>query len=140
MDTKQAVVRHVKGMTFVGKANSNHWVTIDSSANSEEPPAAPGPMELVLIALGGCTASDVVHVLQKKRLKVDSFEVHLTGQRRDEHPRVYTKIHLEYVFEGEGLSQKDIEQAIELSQTKYCSVSAMIRKSAEISYNCVVTS
>lgn len=140
MDTKEAVVRHVKGMTFVGKANSNHWVTIDSAANSEEPPAAPGPMELVLIALGGCTASDVVHVLQKKHLKVDSFEVHLTGRRRDEHPRVYTKIHLEYVFHGKSLPQKDIEQAIELSQTKYCSVSAMVRKSAEITYSYEVTS
>ncbi|MEK6570850.1 MAG: OsmC family protein [Bacteroidota bacterium] len=140
MDTKQAVVRHVKGLTFVGKATSNHWVAIDSSTNSEESPAAASPIELVLLALGSCTASDVVYVLQKKRLRFHGLEVHLTGERRDEHPRVYTKIHLEFVFHGDGLPQKDLEQAIELSQTKYCPVSAMIGKGTEITYTYKVTS
>jgi putative redox protein len=90
---------------------------------------------LVLIALAGCTSSDVVSILQKKRVELDDYEVNISAEMCDEHPKVYTKINLEFVFYGENINEKDVERAIELSETKYCSVSAMLNKSVEINHS-----
>jgi putative redox protein len=97
--------------------------------------AAPRPKELVLFALAGCTASDVVNILKKKRVPVQGFEMNLTGREADEHPKVFTDIHVEYVLYGEDIKPVDVEQAIELSTTKYCSVSAMLRASVRITHS-----
>ena len=97
--------------------------------------AAIRPKELLLLGLGGCTGSDVISILNKKRVKLDDFEINLTADTTDEHPQVYTKINIEYVFYGNNINPKDVERAIELSQTKYCGVTAMLQKAMEITHN-----
>jgi putative redox protein len=134
MESREAVIRHIRELSFVAKAGSNHWTTIDSSYNGNIP-AANSPMELVLIALGACTGSDVVSILEKKRVKLTTFELKVTGERAKEFPKVYTKIHIDYNFAGENIKEKDVAHAIDLSMTKYCSVSAMIKKSVEMTYS-----
>lgn len=92
------------------------------------------PMELLLAGLAGCSAVDVVMILQKKRVALQRFEVEVRGERREEHPRVYTHIHMVYRFWADGLRSKDVEQAIRLSHEKYCSASAMLGAVAEITH------
>lgn len=134
MATKTAIVKQVRGITFAGKTDSNNWVMMDGPENFGGSNGATRPKELILLALGGCTGSDVVAILQKKRVKMDGFEINITAEVAEEHPQVFTKINLEYVFYGKDLNEKDIERAIELSMTKYCSVTAMLQKSVEINH------
>lgn len=133
--TKTAVVRQLQGMTFAAKADSNHWVMMDGPADFGGADAGARPKELLLLALGGCTGSDVVSILAKKRVHLDGFEVRLTAEQRDEHPQIFTAIHVEYVFVGDDIRPQDVERAIELSETKYCSVSAMLRGVVTITHS-----
>ncbi|OYT62432.1 osmotically inducible protein OsmC [Thermoplasmatales archaeon ex4484_30] len=128
-------IRQVEGLTFVAKGESNHWVTIDGPKEFFGSEAAPRPMELLLIALGSCTASDVASILRKKRVDLTSFEVSIKGERSKEHPKVFTKIFIEYIFQGNNLQKEHLERAIELSQNKYCPISSMLRKAVEIKYS-----
>lgn len=137
MQTREAIVRHVQNLTFIGKAGSNHWTTVDSS-HGENLAAAASPMELILIALGGCTGSDVAIILEKKRVRFTKFEMKVTGERAATDPKVYTTIHINYIVEGVNLKEKDVAHAIELSMTKYCSVSAMLKKSVDLTYSYTV--
>ena len=93
------------------------------------------PKELILIGLGGCTGSDVVTILQKKKVDISGFEMNLSADVAEEHPQVYTKIHIEYVFYGKGIQEKDVERAIELSMTKYCGVTAMLNKAMPVTHS-----
>ena len=138
MSEKSALVRQVRGMTFVGLTESGHWVSVDGPPEFGGSNAAIRPKELILISLGACTGSDVVSILQKKRVKLAGFEVKLKAQVAEEHPQVYTSIHIEYVFYGENLSTGDLERAIDLSQNKYCPVSAMLKNSVELTNSYVV--
>jgi len=133
--TKKAYIKQVKGITFAGKTDSNHWITMDGPEEFGGSNAGIRPKELLLIALGGCTGSDVVSILQKKRTNLQDFEINVSADVADEHPQVFTKIHIEYVFYGNDLQAKDIERAIELSQTKYCSVTKMLEKAAEVTHS-----
>lgn len=135
MATKKAYIKQIKGIAFAGKTDTNHWVTMDGAEEFGGSNASVRPKELLLIALGGCTGSDVVSILQKKRADLKDFEVNITADVAEQHPKVYTKIHIEYVFYGENLSINDLERAIELSQTKYCPVTNMLNKAAEITYS-----
>jgi putative redox protein len=108
---------------------------MDGPENFEGSNAAPRPKELLLFALGGCTSSDVIPILRKKRVPVKGYEVNITGNAREEHPQVFTDIHIEYVFYGDGIKCADVERAIELSMTKYCSVTAMLRDSVKITHS-----
>lgn len=115
-------------MSFIGKNQTGGSVqmgTID-----EQPGVS--PMELLLLGVAGCTGIDIVHILGKKRITLDQFEVRVRGKRADDYPMVYTEIVVEYLLWAEDLSPKAVEQAIELSEEKYCSASAMMSKSAEI--------
>ncbi len=87
------------------------------------------------MALAGCTANDVIPILKKKRVPLDNLEINVTGTEKDEHPKTFTDIHLEYVFYGDRIKPADVERAIELSTTKYCSVHAMISPSAKITHS-----
>lgn len=128
-------IKFVDGMTFIGRGDSNHWVVMDGAETVGGTDAGTRPMELVLIALGGCTGMDVVSILRKKRVKFDKFEMKITGERAEEHPKVYTRVNIEYVIYGNEVNPKDVEHAIELSQSKYCSVSAILKKSgAQVNY------
>jgi putative redox protein len=135
MATKKAVVKHIQGVTFMGKADSNHWVAMDGPENFGGSDAGTRPKELLMLALGGCTGSDVASILGKKKIKLDGFEMNISADVADEHPQVFTKMHLEYVFYGKNLPEKDIERAIDLSLTKYCSVTAMLQKAMPIEHS-----
>ncbi|MGK9475545.1 OsmC family protein [Melioribacter sp. OK-6-Me] len=135
MATKTALVKHVKGVTFLGKTDSNHWVAMDGPEQFGGSDAAIRPKELVLIALGGCTGSDVAVILNKKKVKYDAFEINIQAEVQETHPQVFTKIHLEYVFYGKEIPKEAVERAIELSQKTYCSVTAMLQKSVEITHS-----
>jgi putative redox protein len=135
MVVKKAVVKHIDGVTFLGKADSNHWVTMDGPEDFGGSNAGTRPKELLLLALGGCTGSDVATILQKKKIKLDGFEMNLSADMQETHPQVFTKIHLEYVFYGKDLPKEAVERAIELSQKTYCSVTAMLQKAIEITHS-----
>jgi putative redox protein len=135
MSTKTAYVKQINGITFAGKSDSNHWITMDGPEDFGGSNAGTRPKELLLIGLGGCTASDVVVILKKKKVVFDNFEIKITSDVAEEHPQVFTKIHVEYIFTGKNLPVKDLERAIELSQTKYCSVTKMLEKAAEITHS-----
>jgi Predicted redox protein, regulator of disulfide bond formation len=91
-------------------------------------------MEILLMALGGCTGMDVVSILRKMHTQFDQFEIEIRGEKTEEHPRIYKKIELVYKFKGEEIKEENVEKAVRLSQEKYCSVSAMLRKSAEVTH------
>ena len=128
-------IKQIEGITFIGKGETNHWVTMDGPKQFNGSEAGSRPMELLLISLGGCSGSDVVSILTKKRVSIDQLEINVTGDREDTHPKVFSKIHLEYVFYGNNLPVQDLERAIDLSQNKYCPISAMLRKSCEITHS-----
>jgi len=88
-----------------------------------------------MLALAGCTGSDVASILAKKRIELDGFDIRITAEETDEHPKVYSSIHVEYVFFGKNLDPSAVERAIELSQTKYCGVTAMFEKAMEVSHS-----
>lgn len=114
---------------YVGAATSQHSIVMDTASEK----TANSPMELVLLALCGCTASDVVGILRKKREKFTGLEVRAAAERADGYPAVYTSIHLTYLVHGQ-VSEKAMEDAVRLSKEKYCSVSAMLAKTAKITY------
>ena len=135
MGTRKAYIKQIKGITFAGKTDSNHWITMDGPEDFGGSNAGIRPKELILLSLAGCTGSDVISILDKKRIKLDDYEMNLTAEVAETHPQVFTKIHIEYVFYGKDINDKDVERAIELSQTKYCSVTAMLQKSVEITHS-----
>ena len=135
MVTKKAFVKQLQGITFVGKTDSNHWITMDGPENFYGSNAGIRPKELLLLSLAGCTGSDVIAILQKKKVNLKGFEINITAEQQEEHPQVYTKIHLEFVFYGMNISENDVARAIELSQTKYCSVTVMLQKSVTIEHS-----
>jgi putative redox protein len=115
---------------FIGSATSRHSIVMDVGAEK----TANSPMELVLIALCGCTASDVVGILRKKREPFRGLEVHAQAERAQGYPAVYTEIKLTYRVDG-PVSRKAMEDAVRLSKEKYCSVSAMLEKTAKITFS-----
>ncbi len=125
-----ASVKWIDEQKFVATSPSGHAVTIDSDRESNK---APGPMELLLMALGACTATDVVIVLEKKRQKLQSLEVICSGERAAEPPAVWTKLEIVYRLRGQ-LDDAAVKHAIQLSEDKYCSVAAMLRKTATLSW------
>ncbi|MBD3290691.1 osmotically inducible protein OsmC [candidate division KSB1 bacterium] len=127
-----ASVKLVNGLSMMGKASSNHWVPMDAEEKVGGEEAASRPVELLLLGLGGCTGMDVVSIMKKKRVPFVDFEIDIEAERAEEHPRIYTKIKLTYKVYGKNIKEKDVERAIELSETKYCPASAMLRKSADI--------
>ncbi len=135
MAAKTAYLKQIKGITFAGKTDSNHWITMDGPEEFGGSNAGIRPKELLLLGLAGCTASDVVSILKKKRAPMDDFEINIKADTTDDHPQVFTKINLEYVFYGKGIDDKDVERAIDLSQTKYCGVTAMYKKAMEITHS-----
>src|SRR5262249_46785245 len=125
----KATIHFAENDFFVGVTPSGHAQAIES--NSDRASAAT-PMELLLIALGGCTGVDVISILRKKRQQVTDYRIEVSGDRREEFPRSYTRIYVKHIVRGRDVSEQAVAQAIELSDTKYCSVAATLRGSAEI--------
>ena len=125
-----ATVRWTGEQKFIAVSPSGHALAMDSDRNSN---TGPGPMELLLMALGACTATDIVIILEKKRQKLVSLEVICSGERAAEPPQVWTKLEILFRLSGK-LEDSGVQQAIQLSEEKYCSVSATLRKSAELTW------
>lgn len=125
----KATVRFVTDDLFLGTTPSGHALALDTD---KERSSAPSPVELLLVALGSCTATDVASILAKKRQDVTSYVVEISGVRRDEHPRSFTSMKVHHIVTGRSISSKAVAQAIELSETKYCSVAATLRPTVEI--------
>jgi len=125
----KAVIHFAQEDLFIGITPSKHALTLDTD---HERASAPTPMELLLVALGSCTAVDVISILKKKREQVSAYRVEVRGERRTDHPRSYSRMEVHHVVTGREISEKSVSQAIELSETKYCSVAATLRPSAEI--------
>jgi putative redox protein len=126
-----ANVRWISGKRFIGIDSTCHSVVLSTADEG----VGMKPSELLLVALASCTAVDVVDILSKKRTPVSSLEIETTGDQDTEPPWPYRKIHLKYLVKGKGLTAKSVEQAIQLSKEKYCSVAATIRGVAEITYD-----
>ncbi len=129
----QARLKYVEGLTFIGQAGSGHWTVLDSSHGGRTS-GATSPMEMVLLALMGCSAMDVVSILQKMRAPFVDLQVEAQADRAETHPRVYTRIHLTYRVFGRGLKPEQVARAVQLSQEKYCSITAMLRSTTSITY------
>ncbi len=125
-----ASVKWIGEERFAASSPSGHAISVDSDRHSN---TAPGPMELVLVALGACTATDIVSILGKKRQKLESLEVICSGERATEPPTVWKKLEIVYLLRGQ-LDDKAVRHAIQLSEDKYCSVAAMLKKTAEIAW------
>ena len=125
----KAVVHFAGEDLFIGVTPSGHAQVIETDSQRS---SAATPMELLLVALGGCTAVDVISILRKKRERVTAYRVEVSGERREEHPRKYTRMEVRHVLRGRKLSERAVAQAVELSEEKYCSVAASLRPGVEI--------
>jgi putative redox protein len=135
-ETKVARLRFAGDEAFVAESPSGHAIV---TSFAHEKVTAPTPMELLLIAVGGCTGADVQSILEKKRQRVTRYEIEVRGERRAEHPRIYTSIEVIHHLRGHRIDPKAVAHAIELSETKYCSVSAMLREAATITMRFEIT-
>ena len=120
------------GMSFLAETGSNHLVAMDGAPDGGGRNLAPRPMEMVLLGTGGCTAYDVVVILRKSGQDVTGCEFKLSAERATTDPKVFTKIHMHWVVRGRSLKRNLVEQAIRLTHEKYCSATAMLAKTAEV--------
>ena len=127
-------VTWVADKTFTGQTDSGHSIVI-GTAEGDSPKPGPSAMELVLMGAGSCSAWDVVEILKKGRQRVDDVIVELDADRDPEPPKVFTRIHLHFIVKGRALDPKRVERAIDLSVEKYCSATAMLEKTAEVSHD-----
>ena len=120
------------GMTFLAETGSNHVLAMDGAPEGGGRNLAPRPMEVVLAGSGGCTAYDVVVILKKNGQQVSACDLRLEAERADTDPKVFTRIHMHFTVRGKALKRSLVEHAIRLSHEKYCSASAMLAKTAEM--------
>jgi putative redox protein len=125
----KATVHYAGDEFFIGIPPSGNAQVIDSKGERR---SAPSPLELLLVSVAACTAADVISILLKKRQDVTDYNVEVTGERVDDHPRKFTKFHVHHIVQGRTVSEKAVADAIELSDTKYCSVAATLRPTVEI--------
>ena len=130
----RATVKWLDGAAFVGESGSGHAMVIDGAPAAGGRNIGPRPMEMMLIGLGGCSAFDVVLILRKSRQAVTDCRVELEAERADTAPRVFTRIHMVFVVSGKELRESAVRRAVDLSAKKYCSATAMLRASAEITH------
>ena len=134
----KARVQWLDGRAFVGETGSGHAVVMDGSAESGGRNIGIRPMEMMLLGLGGCTAFDIVMILERMREKVTGLDIGLEGERATEDPKVFTRIHLRYVVAGHGLDPHQVERAVRLSKEKYCSATRMLAHTAAITHEIVL--
>lgn len=134
METMNASVVWTHDLSFVGSADSGFTVNLSADPSVGGSNDGLRPMELLAIGLAGCTAMDVLSILKKKRQDVTGFEVRVHAERAPDHPKVFTKIMVEYVVRGRQVAPEAVERAIELSETKYCSAHAMLSRAAPIQH------
>lgn len=131
----KARIKWVEERTFIGESGSGHKMVLGTAFGPEGRSPGPSPMEMMLMGAGGCSAIDVVHILQKGREAIEDCVVELEAERAEQDPKVFTRIHMHFVVKGRGLAANKVERAIALSLEKYCSASVMLAKSAEITHD-----
>lgn len=119
-------------MQFTGSADSGFSIPLDASPDHGGQNGGFQPLELLLVGLAGCTGMDVISILQKKKANVTAFEVRVNAERAEEHPKVFTRLLVEYIVTGKDIKLEDVERSVQLSETKYCPAEAMLRKVATI--------
>jgi len=130
----EARVRFLEDMAFEAKTGTGHTLVMDAAPEVGGHNRGPRPMEMLLVGLGGCTGMDVVSILRKMRQPVTGYEVIVRGERAAEHPKVFTEIVVEHVVYGNGLAEEMVRRAVELSETRYCSASAMLSRAARVTH------
>lgn len=130
----KVTLKQIDGLAMAAKADSKHWVIMDGPERLGGHEAGASPMQLVLMGLAGCTGMDVVNILKKKRIQLTDFTIEVEAAQAEDYPKVFTEIHLRYRLSGENLRDADVEKAIELSETKYCSVLAMLKSTARVTH------
>ncbi len=133
--TFNAIISLIEDNHYKGISRNNLRTDMDSQPEGEQQ-MGPTPMEMVLHALAGCTSMDVVAILRKRRKEPEHFEIFIEGTKRDEHPRHYETVKLIYRAKGSGLTIEDLERAAELSMTRYCAVSSMVKQVADVTWEC----
>jgi len=128
-NTYKATIHYAGDEFFIGTTPSGHSQAIDVKGDRR---SAASPLEMLLVSVAACTAADVISILLKKRQDVTAYDVEITGDRVAEHPRKFVKFHINHIVQGRSVSEKALADAIELSDTKYCSVAATVRPTAEI--------
>ena len=128
-NTYKATVHYSGDEFFIGTSPSGNSQVIDVKGERK---SAPSTLEMLLISVGACTAADVISILLKKRQDVVGYDVEVSGTRVEEHPRKFVKFHVHHIVQGRSVSEKAVADAVELSDTKYCSVAATVRPTAEI--------
>ncbi len=128
-------VRWIDGMMMVGESASGHAIVMDGPEELGGKNLGVRPMEMLLLGMGGCTTVDVVSTLKKMRENVQDCRVEISAKRADEHPKVFTAIHLHFIVEGDNLNDKKITKAVSLSADKYCSASIMLAKTATVTHD-----
>ncbi|OQY55985.1 MAG: OsmC family protein [Candidatus Parabeggiatoa sp. nov. 2] len=131
----KARVKWVENACLVAEAGSGHGVVIDGAPEIGGRNLGVRPMEMMLMGLGGCTAMDVLSMLKKQRQNVTDCVIEVEGTRRDEHPKVFTEIHVHYIITGRDLKESLVKRAVDLSAETYCSVSQMLGKAAKITHD-----
>jgi putative redox protein len=129
MKNANATVHYAGDDYFVAVPPSGHAITLDVSG---ERSSAPGPLELLLVALGGCTGTDVISVLHKKRQQITDYRIEVHGERREEYPKSFHKMEVRHILRGRAISEEAVAKAIDISINKYCSVAATLRPTVEI--------
>ncbi len=137
MDKTTVDIKWKKKMTFDAEVNG-HIIPIDADERVGGEDRGPRPKPLTLVSLGGCTGMDVISILGKMRVQPEAFDVKVSGELTDEHPKYFHKIHIVYSFKGKNLPMDKLEKAINLSQDRYCGVTAMLNKVAEMTYEIVI--
>ena len=127
-------VQWAGGRTFIGHSGTGHSIVFGNPHN-DGPRPGPSPMELMLIGAGGCSTYDVVSIMEKSRQRIEDCVVELTGERADTDPKVFVKVHMHFTVSGRGLDPKRVERAINLSVEKYCSASAILAATAELTHD-----
>ncbi|MCP5425883.1 MAG: OsmC family protein [Gammaproteobacteria bacterium] len=130
----KARVKWLEDMTFVGESGSGHAIVMDAAQEVGGHDLGVRPMEMLLLGLGGCTAIDVLHILRKARQSVEDCTVEISAERADTDPKVFERVQVHFVISGANLREEHVKRAISLSAEKYCSVSIMLGKTAEMSH------
>lgn len=130
-------VKWTGDMAFDAEVNGFN-IKLDAAEQVGGKNGGPRPKPLTLVSLGGCTGMDVISILKKMRVEPDYFNVEVSGEMTEEHPKYYNKLHIKYVFRGKDLPMAKLEKAVNLSQDRYCGVSEMLRKAAEITHEIVI--
>ncbi len=131
----RARVKWVQDATFIGESGSGHAVVMDGPPDHGGRDLGVRPMEMLLLGLGGCTAFDVMMILGKSRQPVSDCYVEIEATRADSEPKIFTKIHVHFVVSGQGVAEKQVARAVQLSAQKYCSASIMLSKAVEITHD-----